>query len=198
MSALASNSSAESLFVPSGDPITVWINQLKAGQHAAAQQLLEQYFQRAVQLARARLRGRLEADGEDVALSAFKSLCLGAGAGKFPRLDDRDDLWRLLALLTVRKAIDLQRRRKRDTNLDEVGLEQMLSEEPNPEAAAELADECAKLLDRLGDPQLRDIALWKVEGYSNEEIAAKLGCVERSVERKLQRIRILWSGDLPQ
>ena len=183
----------------SSESVTRWINQIKDGDRAGVQKLLERYFNRLVGLARKTLRARpgLAAYDEDVALSAFKSLCLGAEAGRFPRLNDRDDLWRLLALLTVRKAIDLQRRRKREVPLGESAIEQLLSEEPNPELAEELSEECRRLLDRLEDPQLRDIALWKVEGYSNEEIAGRLGCVVRSVERKLQRIRLLWEEELP-
>ena len=181
------------------DPITLWITQVKEGQRAAVQQLLERYFGRLVQLARARLQGRpgLAAYDEDVALSAFNSLCLGAERGRFPRLLDRDDLWRLLAVLTVRKAIDLQRRRRPEETAGPGDLEQLLSREPPPELAAELAEEYRGLLDRLGDAQLQAVALWKVEGYSNEEIAVRLGCVVRSVERKLQRIRILWGEDVP-
>jgi hypothetical protein len=34
------------------------------------------------------------------------------GARAVPALDDRDDLWRLLAVLTIRKAIDVQRRQR--------------------------------------------------------------------------------------
>jgi RNA polymerase sigma factor (sigma-70 family) len=183
----------------SADPVSLWISQLKEGQRAAVGLLLERYFGRLVQLARARLRARpglADAD-EDVALSAFKSLCLGVERGRFPQLDDRDDLWRLLALLTVRKAIDLQRRQRARGEAGEVDLEQLLSREPPPELAAELAEEYRRLLDRLGDPQLQTIALWKVEGYSNEEIAGKLGCGLRSVERKLHRIRILLAEESP-
>src|SRR4051794_21045772 len=97
------------------DPVTVWIAQVKEGERAAVRQLLGRYFQRLVQLARARLKGApgLAGYDEDVALSAFNSLCLGAERDRFPQLADRDDLWRLLALLPVRKAIDLQRRHKR-------------------------------------------------------------------------------------
>jgi RNA polymerase sigma factor (sigma-70 family) len=182
----------------SGDPVTLWITQLKDGDRAGVRELLERYFQRLVRLARARLRGRpaLAAYDEDVALSAFNSLCLGAERGRFPRLDDRGDLWRLLALLTVRKAIDLQRRRRPEETIGAGEIEQLLSREPLPEMAAELAEEYQRLLDRLDDPQPRDIALWKVEGYTNEEIAGRLGCVVRSVERKLHRIRTLWTeGD---
>jgi RNA polymerase sigma factor (sigma-70 family) len=183
----------------SADPITVWITQLKEGQRAAVGELLQRYFGRLVQLARARLQARpgLAAADEDVALSAFKSLCLGAERGRFPQLDDRADLWRLLALLTVRKAIDLQRRQQAREAVGEVDVEQVLSREPPPELAVELAEEYRQLLDRLGDPQLQAVALWKVEGYANEEIAQKLGCGLRSVERKLHRIRALLVEEAP-
>ena len=182
----------------SADPVTLWINQVKEGQHDAVRQLLERYFQRLVQLARARLQGvpGLAAYDEDVALSAFKSLCLGAERDRFPQLADRDDLWRLLAVLTIRKAIDLQRRRRPQEAGAET-LEQLLSREPPPELAAEVSEEYRRLLDRLGDPQLQAIALWKVEGYTNEEIAERLGCVVRSVERKLHRIRLAWQEVVP-
>jgi RNA polymerase sigma factor (sigma-70 family) len=183
----------------STDPVTLWIAQVKEGQPCAAQELLERYFHRLVHLARARLRGvpGLCAYDEDVALSAFKSLCLGAERGRYPRLLDRDGLWRLLAVLTVRKAIDLQRRRRPEQAAGAETVDQLLSREPPPELAAEMTEEYGRLLTRLGDPQLQAIALWKVEGLTNEEIAHRLGCVVRSVERKLQRIRILWREEAP-
>jgi DNA-directed RNA polymerase specialized sigma24 family protein len=91
--------------------VSRWIGPLKAGDPRAAQELWERYFQRLVGVARKRLRVRSPraADEEDVALSAFHSLCRGAQQGRFPRLDDRDDLWRLLVLLTARKASHLVR-----------------------------------------------------------------------------------------
>jgi RNA polymerase sigma factor (sigma-70 family) len=178
------------------DAVTLWIARLKEGERAAVGPLLERYFQRLVRLARARLQGRAGlADDEDVALSAFNSLCLGAERGRFPRLDDRDDLWRLLAVITVRKAIDLQRRRHARAETGDADVEQFLSDEPTPETEAELAEECSALLDRLGDPRLQAVALWKVEGYTDAEIAEKLGCGLRSVERKLHRIRLLWAPE---
>jgi RNA polymerase sigma factor (sigma-70 family) len=183
----------------STDPVTLWISQLKEGQRATVGLLLQHYFRRLVLLARARLQARpglADAD-EDVALSAFKSLCLGAERGRFPQLNDRADLWRLLAVLTVRKAIDLQRRQRVRGQDAEVDIEQILSQEPPPELAAELVEEFQRLLNRLGDPQLQAVALWKVEGYSNEEIAQKLGYGLRSVERKLHRIRALLEAEAP-
>ena len=70
----------------------------------------------------------------------------------------------------------------------------VLSAEPSPEFAAEMVDECRRLLDLLPDATLRSVALWKMEGYSNGEIAQRLGCVEKTVERKLRAIRDVWSG----
>jgi hypothetical protein len=102
----------------SAGSVTHWIARLKAGDHHAAQQLWERYFARLVGLARSKLWGlpRRAADEEDVALSAFASFCRRAERGGFARLDDRDDLWQVLALLTTRKAADLvarERARKR-------------------------------------------------------------------------------------
>lgn len=183
----------------SADEITIWINQLKEGERAPVAQLLDRYFERLVHLARARLRALpgLANYDEDVALSAFKSLCLGAELGRFPRLNDRSDLWRLLAMLTVRKAIDLQRRQQRRPQGANEGIEELLSREPPPELAEELAEEYRRLLDLLDDQQLREIALLKVEGLSNEQIAEQLGCGLRSVERKLHRIRAVWAEETP-
>ena len=95
--------------------VTRWISLLKDGDRAAASPLWEAYFHRLVALARDRLRGtpRRAADEEDVALAAFDSFYRRAERGQFPKLQDRDDLWRLLFVLTVRKAIDLARREAR-------------------------------------------------------------------------------------
>ena len=89
--------------------VTAWIEQLKAGDAAAAAPLWQGYFRRLVGLARQKLGAapRGVADEEDVALSAFDSFCRAAAQGRFPRLDDRDDLWQLLVMITTRKAIDL-------------------------------------------------------------------------------------------
>jgi len=179
--------------------VSHWLAQVKQGEHGGVQPLLERYFQRLVLLARGRLLGRPGLAGyeEDVALSAFNSLCRGAQRGRFPQLDDRDDLWRLLAVLTMRKAIDLLRRQRPEEAAAEPNVAQLQAHEPPPELAVEMADDFQRLLDRLDAAELRTIALEKVEGYTNEEIAQRHGCVVRSVERKLHRIRLLWAEELP-
>jgi DNA-directed RNA polymerase specialized sigma24 family protein len=148
---------------------------------------------------------RRAADEEDVALSAFDSVCRRAEEGRFPKLDDRDDLWRLLALVTVRKALALADRERRPrhgggrvlplSELDFEEVERVLGDEPTPELAAQAAEQCRHLLGLLGDESLRRVASQKLEGFTNAEIAAELGCVEATVERKLKRIRGLWSRE---
>jgi RNA polymerase sigma factor (sigma-70 family) len=189
--------------------VTRWLGPLRAGDPAAAQELWERYFRRLVGLARTKLQGapRRAADEEDVALSAFDSFRRCAEAGRFPQLADRDSLWRLLVVITVRKAAHLVRdegRQKRGVGPDPVTipdaealLQEVLSQEPSPEFAAEVAEDCQRLLDRLGDRELQAVALLRMEGYTVEEVAERLGCAPRSVKRKLALIRTIWEKEMP-
>ncbi len=168
---------------------------------------------RLVELARKHLRGtsRRVADEEDVALSAFDSFCRGAEGGRFPQLKDRDGLWALLVVITVRKAADLanyNRRERRgggqvrgDSALEPLdgeegagGLDGVADGDPTPDVAAQLAEEFRNLLDRLGNDELRSIAVWKLEGYTNAEIAGRLGRAAVSVGRRLRLIRKILKG----
>jgi DNA-directed RNA polymerase specialized sigma24 family protein len=195
--------------------VTRWLDQLQVGDRAAAQQLWERYFGRLVGLARTKLQGipRRAADEEDVALSAFDSFCRGVQRGQFPQLHDRDNLWWLLVTMTVHKAHHLVRHERRlkrgggavldeaalqgpeDSSSARTGLEQLLGREPTPALAAEVAEECQRLLAGLGDAGLRSIALWKMEGDTNSQIAVKLGCALSTVERRLAIIRQLWQKE---
>jgi DNA-directed RNA polymerase specialized sigma24 family protein len=190
--------------------VTGWVGQLKAGDPEAAQRLWERYFHRLVGLARKKLHAarRRAVDEEDVALSAFDSFCRGVDRGHFPQLNDRNNLWGLLVTLTARKAFDVARAencQKRGGGavdgesalgrLDESagGFDQVVSREPTPAFAAQVADECERLLGLLETDGLRDIAVWKMEGDTTEQIAARLACAPSTVERKLRRIRALWA-----
>jgi RNA polymerase sigma factor (sigma-70 family) len=175
---------------------------IRAAQHdrdSAVGPLLAVYFDRLVQLARKRLQalpGMANYD-EDLALRSFYSVYRRVRDPERPlQLAGRDDLWRLLATRTISRAIDLIRRHRPEEVPGENNLEQLLTREPTPEEAAATADECRRLLDLLDEPELRQVALWKVEGYTNEEIAARMDCVPRTVERKVHRIRLLWKDEL--
>jgi DNA-directed RNA polymerase specialized sigma24 family protein len=172
--------------------VTHWISLLKAGEEAAAQPLWDAYCRRLAGLARQYLQHapRQAADEEDAALSAFASFCRRAEGGQFSRLHDRNDLWQLLVVLTARKALQLRRKACREKRgggkvlleadlaaadgSGEDALARVVGREPTPEFMAQVAEELRSLLGRLPDPELRAIALWKMDGYTNDEIAARL------------------------
>ena len=191
--------------------VSQWISELKTGDQSAAQRLWERYVDRLVRLARRKLGGapRRMSDEEDVVVVAFEGFCRGILEGRFPRLNDRNDLWQVLVMLTQRKATDQLRRsltrRKievgeshlgepRDGSTHVVGAELVAGSEPTPEFAAQVSEEFRTLLGALRDEELSQVAQWKMEGFTNEEIATKLGCVARTVERKLELIRQRWEA----
>jgi DNA-directed RNA polymerase specialized sigma24 family protein len=194
--------------------ITRLIVLLNHGDRDAAQPLWDAYFRRLVALARARLQGapRGMADEEDVALSAFDSFCRGLDRGRFPRLTDRNDLWRLLVVLTVRKAIDQIQRQgaagrggdRRAGEFDPLGggdepdgdpLDRLLSDEPTPEFAAMVAEQHRRLHDALRDAALGRVLDLRLAGHTREEIAEEMGCAVATVKRRLGTIRQIWLED---
>jgi DNA-directed RNA polymerase specialized sigma24 family protein len=205
---------------PLGGSVTRWVHDLKEGDELAAYELWKRYFHRLVGLANQKLRKldhhAIFVDGEDLAQSAFQSLCDGASHGRFDQLGDRDDLWRLLVVITSRKASDQKLRDLRQKrgggrvrtetevvkDLDGPGRwaslwDQIPSDEPTPEFAAMIAEEYQRRLASLGKDELRRIAVLRMEGYSNEEIAAQLNCALRTVARRLDMIRATWGAGEP-
>lgn len=196
--------------------VTRWLEQLKQGDRQAVGPLWERYFRRLVQLVRTRFprRPTAAASAEDAALDALASFCQRAEQDGFAHLFDRDDLWQILVVLAFRKRcnqIQYERRKRRRpadgrvyvaSALEQEGGEaealftKILSGEPEPSLVVQAAEECRRLLAELEDDQLRQIAQWKVEGFTNEEIGAKLGRAVATVERKLARIRHLWEKEL--
>jgi RNA polymerase sigma factor (sigma-70 family) len=199
--------------MPNEHSVTTWLAGVRSGDDLDISQLWDRYFQQLVRVAASRLPGhaRRTMDEEDVALSAFHSFCDRARKGQFPDLASRDDLWRVLFAITVRKAIAAMRhqtRKKRgggqvlgesalgqgDASIAE-GLSRFLGKEPSPDDAARFAEQLDALLEKLGDATLRTIALQRLDGASSEEIAASLGLSTRTVDRKLKLVRSKWAED---
>lgn len=196
----------------SSQSVTQWLHRSKEKDPEATEKLWQRYFAQMVRLARAKLRGarRRVQDEEDVALDALNSFFCGAAEGRFPDLHDRSGLWPLLVAITARKAIKVkqhERRKKRGGGLvrgdsclagskndstDPDGWEHIIGKEPTPAFALQMADACDHLMQLLPDESLRQIALWKMQGHTNADIATMLGRAERTVERKLDRIRCIW------
>jgi DNA-directed RNA polymerase specialized sigma24 family protein len=185
--------------MPDAGSVTVWLSRLQGGDPAATDRLWERYFRRLQGLARTRLPAALRHNGaEEVALDAFASLWRGVENGRFPELASRDHLWRLLVVITLRKVYRLVRTERRERAVPVAGweLEQVLARDPDPGFAAEAADECRRLMAALGDAQLEAVARLRLDGLTVPEIAARLGCSPRTVDRKLALIQTVWAGEI--
>jgi len=193
--------------------VTRLIQFLRSGNAAerdlAARLISQRYFRDLLELARNNLNQRIRRreDEEDVLQSMYKSFCLRQQRGEFD-LASRDALWKLLVTITLRKARNAAKKQMREKR--DVGREQTISDQddgesgqwaleqmdagPSPAEAALLNEAQELRLEVLDDAELRQIALWRLEGYTNGEIAARLDCTERSIERRMERIRSRWTA----
>ena len=148
------------------DSVTQWIARVKANDDRAAQCLYQRYLQWLTALARTRLNGsrRRIVDEEDVAHAVLANFFNCAKRGAFARLESQVDLW------------------------------QVLDGDAPTERVLQCIERCLDLFARLGDPLLERIFLLKLAGYDHAEIARELGCVRRTVQRKLLVIRELWEA----
>ena len=187
---------------------TALISKLRNGDEEAARLLWDRFFAQLITLTRSRLQtsSRAMSDEEDIVLSAMKSFCIGMRNGRFPELSNRESLWRLLLTITLRKIADKQnydRRGKRDVEKRHLNsspdadqkaeVNSFVSREPNPEIAAECAEQISRLLESLENEDLKKVAIMKMEGYTNIEVANDIKCSLTSIERKLRTIRSIWS-----
>ena len=187
---------------------TALISKLRNGDEEAARLLWDRFFAQLITLTRSRLQtsSRAMSDEEDIVLSAMKSFCIGMRNGRFPELSNRESLWRLLLTITLRKIADKQnydRRGKRDVEKRHLNsspdadqkaeVNSFVSREPNPEIAAECAEQISRLLESLENEGLKKVAIMKMEGYTNIEVANDIKCSLTSIERKLRTIRSIWS-----
>ncbi len=189
--------------------ITLAFAELRAGGPGAVDRLWQRFFPRLVAVANKTLAGYPQrvADADDAVQSAFLSFYGRAAAGEFGDLLRRDDIWRLLGVITARKAKKLARHeRAAKRGGGEVLGEQELAGPDGERQLAELAatlpvqefDLClAECLESL-DEGLRPFAVLRLLGYTNREIAQQFDCTERKVERKLNLVRLKWQREPPE
>jgi RNA polymerase sigma-70 factor (ECF subfamily) len=175
------------------------VERWRAGDDQAARQLFNEYADRLVALARRRLSQRLASrvDPEDVVQSVFRTFFVRVKEGRF-RIEEQDDLCKLLMRITVHKTlrqVEFHKAAKRDPGMEraqgEQGQEELLQAldgEPSPEAAATFIDQMEHFLNQLR-PDEREILEMRIQGYTNEEIASKLGIYDRKIRRIVERIR---------
>jgi RNA polymerase sigma factor (sigma-70 family) len=195
---------------PAGS-VTSLLDQVRSGSKAASDAataaIVRRYLVQFSRLVKRQVAPRLKArvDAEDVALCTFHSFCVRLAGGQF-ELEGRDDFWHLLVQIAtnkLRKQVAAHSTQKRDairdrglTGADGFLIDVLDRRTPTPEDAAIVAEEMACLLARL-PADIRRIAVWKFEGFTNEEIAGKLDCTLRTVERKLSLIRAAWAHANP-
>ncbi len=194
----------------SGGTITRCMRELEGAdqprRNDAARELWEYFFADLACYARKRLRAMHAptgpADEEDAAARAFTKVCRAIESGRL-RLGHRIDLHKVLRSATAREVLRLlhQAKRSSGTTSDEFVLGQIPAAVLPPELMLLALDACQRLLSLLDGDAQRRVALWKLAGYTNEAIRAKLGCSLATVERLLARIRETWkrewSGVLP-
>jgi DNA-directed RNA polymerase specialized sigma24 family protein len=197
--------------------VTLWIKSVEDGDDSSAGQLWNYCFPRLLSYSKKKLPDHLRRalDEEDVALSAFKSFCLAAAKGSFPQLEGRDDLWKLLLCIAGRKAQSYVRRELREkrgggqvrgesifesggnsSDSNSAGIGNVVGNTASPEMLAQFTEDARAMIDMLQDDTIKTIALLRMEGYSVEEIAERLECGKRTVERRLTLIRRTWSEAL--
>jgi DNA-directed RNA polymerase specialized sigma24 family protein len=187
-----------------GGTITRCMRDLEEGDRPrrddAARELWEYFFADLACYARKRLRAMHAptgaADEEDAAERAFTKVCRAMESGRL-KLEHRVDLHRVLRSATGREVLNLLHRAKRSagTTSDEFILSQIPATALPPELLLLALDACQRLLSLLEGDTLRRVALWKLAGYTNEAIRAKLGCSLATVERALARIRETWKRE---
>lgn len=169
---------------------------LKAGDRSAMQALWDHFFPRLLGLARKTLGDCYGgvADVDDAVQSALISFWQRVERGDLDGPRDRDSLWNLLAVITVRKSF---KHRERENAQKRGGGKKIVSltEEVAQIRSQDFDTFCSELLDMLDD-QCRRVAIQRLVGYKNKEIAESLGCTERSIERKLHLIRLCWAEEM--
>lgn len=190
--------------------VTWFLQQLREGDPDAAEKLWIRFSPRLLGLARKTFGNAAcrITDAEDAAQSAFVSFWKRASSGRFATGLDRNDLWNLLGIITVRKVRRQLRRemtQKRgaghvtaESSIEGSGTLPFLLDEQSGQVSAEHMDHTVEELLSALDEEPRAIILLKLMDYTNREIAEIRKCTERKIERKLQLIRRTWEELRPE
>jgi RNA polymerase sigma-70 factor (ECF subfamily) len=178
------------------------IQGLRTGDRQIVQEFCAQYGELLERLAQSHLSEglRRRIGAEDVVQSAYRTFLRRAQAGEF-QLADSEGLWRLLCAITLAKVREQARfhgRQKRGLDR-EVSLGAFSDREapehldpvdrqPSPAEAVEFADQFQQLMASLDEEERQFVDL-KLQQCTNLEVAARMGCSERTVRRILKRVQ---------
>ena len=173
---------------------------LRDGQGWAVEQFYADYATSLERLAAKHLSSpiRRRVGPEDIVQSACRTFFRRAKEGQF-QLEDSEGLWRLLTVITLAKVREQTRfhLRQRRSLKGEAHLDSSVDGRPAfspagddlpPEAAAEFSEQFQLLLGSLSEEEQQVVDL-KLQQFTNDEVAAKLGCSERTVRRLVKKIQ---------
>jgi DNA-directed RNA polymerase specialized sigma24 family protein len=193
--------------------ITRWLTEVSARRETDRSELLWRRFGiRLVRLARHHLRGIQDRayDEEDLALSTMNEFYRRASLGSYDKLENRDDLWRLLMKISLNKSRNRLRALRRIKRAAKTPVREIypvknakeIDWTNTPEWLAIVAEQSEYLLRVLDDHDpsgmLQQITLMKLDGASNSQIANDLGCTRRAVAARLIWIQGIWNYYLNQ
>lgn len=187
------------------DEISLLLNEMRDGSEVAATKLWEFYLERLLSVSKRKLTNFNSgmADEEDVAVTAFHSFVKRIRRGDYSRVNNRDEAWKMLAVIAVRKSINLVRdanckRRSQTNNAAPTSNLEACADKTSlqPDTVAMISESIEYLLGILDSEELREIAMLKVAGFTNLEIANRLGRSVATVERRLKIIRVTWEEEL--
>jgi RNA polymerase sigma-70 factor (ECF subfamily) len=176
------------------------VARLRAGDADAAGEIFQRFANRLIGLARSRLdaRVRQKVGPEDIVQSVFRSFFIRHAAGQFD-LPSWDSLWSLLTVITLRKCghqvehfraacRDVAREAEPPAGADSSASWEAIAREPTADEALQLTDTVEQLLAGL-DEEDRHIVELALQGQTAPEISARTGASERTVYRRLERVK---------
>lgn len=182
--------------------LDAWLGALIAGDEVVVAEFWREYGDRLNRLADRHLSPKLQrrVGSEDVIQSVCRTFFRRAREGQFD-VPDAEALWRLLCVITLtkcrllaryhgrgRRGVDREQPIDPPADADGAASREPAAGDPTPDEAAELADELTQLLSGL-DAEEQQLVELKLQELSNEEIAAKMHCSERTVRRVHKRVQ---------
>lgn len=188
------------------EPTRDFIQRVENGDPAAEEQLWSEFFEKLLRYLNTRVRvSRVPTgliDEEAVAVSALESVFKCARQGRLQEVQDWSELSQLLFKMTGRKFIDHLRRAMRQKSFPGTPLKELATDstvvmkDEIPETIVEFNEQLARLIALLPDELHRQIAVFKLAGYSLSEISEKVNRAVPTVNRKWQNIRRIWGDEL--
>jgi len=194
--------------------VSNWLKALSAEPRDVSTRIWDRYVEKLARLAKKKLTqsNRRVIDEEDIVLDVFTDFLSGAKEGRFERLNDRHDLWQILAMLTERKVISHLRWEKAAkrgygtvrgesaflnvmSGNSSTGISNVASREPTAEFSFDVAETLGQLMGILETDLLRALVRDSLAGYTQQEMAERNRISLPTVQRKMKMVREIWTKE---